>query len=359
MKTSYKSLRPESYYSDLYDRFTIEECRRIEKRLTQIEYKPKTKSDRKSKKKEIKVTVNLAPIPLYFIKGERYLKKAQTIREWMERDEARDEKLADAVPPQNILCDSCGSKMVVTMKDLRTELDESKNRVLFFFECPKCRKRRLVFENGEEWKPTLSICPKCKAEMKKESKKKGNKITTVYICPKCNYKEKDVWDLNEKPKPEKVDPNFERDRKRFCLSSEEGREYITSKEKLKNFSESLKELKEKEAIRKKIAKIKKLSVAGLRGLLIPALEKESYIKLDFSKPEMTKDVVINFTVQDNKADRKEYDSKSQLRKLLNKVLADSNWRLMSEGVNYRLGILSGRLKGREDDNDLIKLFIKK
>jgi len=352
---NFRYLKNEPYYSDLYDRFTINECRRIEKKLAEVEYKPKTKRDKKSKKKEIKVTLNLAPLPLYFIKGERYLKKAQTIRKWMERDKARDDKLENTPPPQNISCSFCNSEMVVTMKDLRTELDENKNRVLFFFECPKCKKRRGVFENGEGWKPTPSICPKCKTEMKKESKKKGNKITTIYICPKCNYKEKDVWDLNEKPKPEKVDPNFERDRKRFCLSPEEGREYITSKEKLKNFSESLKELKEREEIRKKIAKIKKLSVAGLRGLLSPALEKENYIKLDFSKPEMTKDVIINFTVQDNKADRCEYDSIHDLRKIIKSTLKNTNWRLMTEGIYYKLGLLSGRLRGYETEGDLLKL----
>ena len=191
-----KYLKEESYYSDLYDRFTIEECRRVEKFAT-IEHEPKRKSSSKTKKKELKVTINFVPTFLYFAKGERYIKKATTIKKWMEKDEARDEKFANAVPPKNILCNSCGYEMVMTMKDLRTELDQSKDRVLFFFECPKCKKRRIVFENREEWKSTPSICPKCKAEMKEESKKKGNKITTVYVCLKCDYKEKDVWDLDE------------------------------------------------------------------------------------------------------------------------------------------------------------------
>ena len=43
MIDDYKYLKPESYYNDLYGRFTIEECRRIEKEFAKVEYKPKAK----------------------------------------------------------------------------------------------------------------------------------------------------------------------------------------------------------------------------------------------------------------------------------------------------------------------------
>ena len=354
----YKYLKDESYYSDLYDRFTVEECRRIEKNLSGLEYKPKTKGNKKSNKKEIKVTINLAPTPLYFIKGERYLKKAETIRKWMERDRARDEKLENTSPPKDIFCPSCNSLMEATMKDLRLDLDENKNRVLFFFECLSCGKRRLVYDNGEEWKPTSVVCPKCKSEMNGKSKREGNKITTVYTCPKCSYKEREVWDLNKKPKKEKTDPNFEKDRKRFCLSEEQGREYLASKAKFEHLQKMLENWKEREKDKElydKVAKIKKLTVAELQKLLAAALKKEEYINLEFSKPEIGKDVIISLTVQDNKTNRGEYDSRIQLQRVIKKTLEDTNWRLMSDGIYYRLGILSGRLRGYENDEDLIKL----
>ena len=243
----YKYLKDESHYSDLYDRFTVEECRRIENDLSKSEYKPKIKDSKKSKKKEIKVTIDLSPIPLHFIKGERYLKRAETIREWMDRDRAQDEKLENTAPPRDISCLSCGSEMITTMKDLHTDLlDDKKERVLFFFECPKCKKRRGVWEDGKEWKLKIT-CSKCKSEVVKESnKRKGNIITTIYTCPNCGHKEKDIWDLDEKPKPEKIDLNFEKDRKRFCLSPEEGSKYIESKERIENFSKFLKEAGKKE-----------------------------------------------------------------------------------------------------------------
>ncbi len=358
---SYKYLKSETYYNNLYDRGTVEECRRIEKDFSKLEYKPKTKSNKKSKKKEIKVIVDLSPTPLYFIKGERYLKKAEIIRKWMERDEAQDEKLENTPPPQNILCPSCSSEMVVGMKDLQTKTDEDIDRVLFFFECPKCKKRKLIYENGEEWKPMPVICPKCENEMERKHKRKGNKVTTTYKCLKCDYKKTEVLDLDEKeePKKEKIDPNFEKDHKRFCLSAEEGREYIESKAKLERVSEFLKESKEKEEIREKIAKIKKLNIAGLRKLLVPAIEKEGYIKLELSKPKIERDVIVKFTAQDDKVDRCEYDSIHNLRKIFKSALAETNWRLMSEGISYRLGILSGRLRGYENDEDLLRLINNK
>lgn len=351
----YKHLKPNDYYNDLYDRFTVEKCRRIEKGLVKVEYKPKSKDKKKSKKKELKVITNLAPIPLYFIKGEQYLEKAETIRKWMARDGALDEKLENTPVPQNILCLSCNSEMEVTMKDLQTEMNQKTERVLFFFNCPKCKKRRLIYDNGEEWKPSPVLCPKCQSEMNRENKKKGRKITTIYSCVACDYKEKDILDLDEKPKPEKIDLNFEKDRKRFCLSSTEGQEYISQKERLNQVQNILLEGEEHERNKELLVKIKKLNIAELRKFLIPKLKKEDYIKLDFSKPEIRGDVMIEFTVQDNKTDRDKYDSRIQLQRLFKKKLANTNWRLMSDGVFYKLGILSGRLRGYEDIKDLLNL----
>ena len=67
-------------------------------------------------------------------------------------------------------------------------------------------------------------------------------------------------------------------------------------------------------------------------------------------------MIIEFTVPDNKASREEYDSKHQLQKLFKSTLEKTNWRLMSEGVYYRLGILNGRLRGYELEEDLLRLI---
>ena len=70
-------------------------------------------------------------------------------------------------------------------------------------------------------------------------------------------------------------------------------------------------------------------------------------------------MIINFTVQDNKTGREEYDSRMTLKKLIQKLLIETNWRLMSDGIDYRLGILSGRLRGYEREEDLLKIIINK
>jgi len=50
-----------------------------------------------------------------------------------------------------------------------------------------------------------------------------------------------------------------------------------------------------------------------------------------------------------------YDSRRQLRKIIRKSLEGVNWNLMSDGISYRLGILSGSLKGFENEEDLVTL----
>ncbi len=47
----------------------------------------------------------------------------------------------------------------------------------------------------------------------------------------------------------------------------------------------------------------------------------------------------------------EYD----LKRLLKKTLEDTNWRLMSDGVNYKLRFLSGRLRGVERGEGIKRL----
>jgi len=52
----------------------------------------------------------------------------------------------------------------------------------------------------------------------------------------------------------------------------------------------------------------------------------------------------------------EYDSKKQLKKVIDKTLENTNWRLMSAGVRYRVGYLNGSLRCYETEDDLIKLM---
>lgn len=358
-KDSFKYLKSELYYSDLYDKFTVEECRRWEKMGVGedwAEVKDDAEDEKETKMKEqMKVTLVL-PTMLYVIKGERYADKNRVIAEWMNADRAKDEKLDNAKEPQNIFCSNCNSVMRFMDKHFFLDRDKNQDEVIFFFECPMCKKRRLIWEDGREWKYRVS-CEKCKGEAVKEtSKREGNIITTVYVCELCGHRKEDIWDMGEKiGEPEKPDPAFAEDKKRFCLSQEEGEKYIEGMARMKHATETIKEIDQKAEIRKQVSDIKKLNIADLTQLLCKVIEKEYYIKLELSKPEIGRDVVINFTVQDNKSGRPEYDSIRRLKNIFKTGLNKTNWHLMSDGIFYKLGILSGRLRGYENDEDLLKL----
>ncbi len=75
------------------------------------------------------------------------------------------------------------------------------------------------------------------------------------------------------------------------------------------------------------------------------------------QPNIEQHIVLPFTVRDS-SKRKSRKSESDLKDLLKGMLKETNWQLMTSGVHYRLGYLSGKLKGYETDNDLLKLASK-
>lgn len=351
-------LRNESYYSNLYDLFTIKECLRIEKRFPKPSKSlQKTKAPEKDKLRAESVACNLL---LYETKGERYRHKGERIRQWMEGDRLRDEKLADTSPPSAVYCDYCDEAMDVFEKHLH-DIEIDKLRVLFFFECPNCNRRKVLFEDGEEFS-YVARCPKCQGEIQSKDSRKGKVITTLYSCSNCGYKKKEVVDLDKNRERERREKEtdrrlLEKYRNKYCLSDKEGQEYVAEVERLKILVAMIKEQeeKQKDPAYKKAKKLKKLKVVELEKLLRRVLERGKYTNLQFDKPQIGRFVIIPFTVQDADAKRGEYDSQNNLKKLIKKSLEKTNWKLMSEGINYRLGYLSGRLKGYEGEEDLASL----
>ncbi len=295
-------------------------------------------------------------VELYYVTGERYLNKQKAIAEWMVGDKAKDDKLAKTPPPSGIYCNSCHIEMNCWNKYLNDWDDSLK--VLFLFKCPVCDKRRAVFENGEEFESNFK-CKKCQGEYKAKEVREGNIITITYNCSKCLYKETETLDLTQKK--EKEDSNFPKDKERFCLTPQQGTKFLEDKitwPQIREFNEKHNDKEKHKELYDKVAKIKKLSIVDLEKLLTEVLEKEGYIKFEISTPSFDRFVVINFTIRDSQSGRSEYDSQNDLKKLLNKILLETNWSLMSDGISYRLGFLSGRLKGYEREEDLLDLMRK-
>ncbi len=240
-----KHLKSHQYYSDLYDRGTVEQCRRTEKNCDEMSLS----EDKKFKKEELEnMRSGIKRLYLYAQTGERYQKKSETIRAWMDADTKLDELLEHAQPPEDIRCLTCRNRVIPTFKEL-WHGDEKENRVLFMFDCPnKCLPRRAFFNTGEEWRPEPRLCPQCVTKLTITDKDDGLKSVTTLSCSKCGYTKTEEYEWQHK-KEEPVDEHFADDRDRFCLTPEKGAEYADSKWRMAGLAKIGEEFKEKEKLR--------------------------------------------------------------------------------------------------------------
>lgn len=104
-----------------------------------------------------------------------------------------------------------------------------------------------------------------------------------------------------------------------------------------------------------IATIRKLDIAGVERLLSAELEKEHFGRLHFGAPEIRRVFSVSFTLQNLKDSRSEHDAVGELVKLIRRILAPTNWRLMSDGIHPQLGVLTGRLRGYDKEYELAEL----
>ena len=142
------------------------------------------------------------------------------------------------------------------------------------------------------------------------------------------------------------------------MSEEEGREYDSYRICSEMFQreQAEQELRQRrQNLYDEIAKLKKLTVVDLQNLLVPALERERFIRLDLGTPAIKRDVQMSFSVQDAKSGRNDRDSIKDLKNVIEETLNGTNWRLMSSGISYHLGVLNGYLRGLEGEKDLLAL----
>lgn len=348
-----KYLKPKQYYIDLYDRVTIEHCRDLEK-----DYQEQMK-DRIGKKviEKDRAIISAFRLATYFVSGEDYLKKEETVNKWMKADQEKDELLENAKPPINIVCKNCGSIMDVSLRTLHHKHNNKEDEVIFFFKCSSgCKKQRAFFTDGEEYLSRPHFCKKCQGETKEKNKRDGNKIITIYVCLNCNYEETEV--LNLSTKKEKEDKNFEKDRVRFCLNEEQGKKYYNSKASLEILGDFIKEIKVKEENKElydKAGELEKLTINDLEKRLVQTLKKDGYVKFELGKPEINKYFIVDFSVRDEQSGRNRNESEYALKKIIKLTLKNTNWRLMSDGVIYRAGFITGRFKCYESEEELLKL----
>lgn len=129
-------------------------------------------------------------------------------------------------------------------------------------------------------------------------------------------------------------------------------------EEMARLGEELNEKQDNKHIYDAVKEMKKPKIAELIPLLSEPLQKAGYIEFSLEKPEVGREVRVGFSCLDSKSDRGDYDSRNTLRKLVQKALEDTNWRLMSDGIHYRLGYLSGRIRAYEGEDELKELVMK-
>lgn len=356
-------LKEESYYFDQYDRMTVDICREEENFVQEIYQEMYAKAKKEGKlNKEFENDISRGMGVVWYFKveykaGERWEKRKETVKEWMERDNVQDAKLQSAEPPFVEKCIHCNdTKIRVISRDLMNKKDSEHEEVLFMFECSSCKKRMAFWEDGSEWKVRETLCTKCNEVMDHKSLKKKDAVVITYACPSCKHSYKESLDLSTKE--EKPDPNFEKDKKRFCLTDEKGKKFLEEKIRLKEFLRVADELKEREQNKKvyeAIEKVQKLKIAELQKRITDAVTPQSYSDVRFAEPTMSKFVSIGVSCIDQKSDREEYDSRQALKKVVEGTLRGTNWRLMSNGISYRLGYLSFNLRAYETEEDIKKL----
>ena len=293
---------------------------------------------------------------------DRYENREGYIQKMMAEDRQKDDQLLSARLSFEPICQHCGnSGLRIVSKDLMNREGDKSHEVLFMLRCPHCDKNSAYWEDGSGWEHRHTYCPKCNSVMNEKSARKDKVINITYTCPSCEHSYKDKLDLNIKEK--EIDPDYETDRITFCLLDKKTREeHIDGKRRLEGMVKWGKELKEREEnkdIYDAVKEMKKPKIAELATILEPVLEKASYIEFSLDKPEIGKDVVVGFNCLDGKSDRSDYDSQKMLKGIVTKALEVTNWRLMSDGVSYRLGYLNGRLRAYEREEDLKALVTKK
>jgi len=350
----YKHLEKRTKYEERYDRHTVEKCRWHEE--------PSPVSDVKIEGKK--------PTPgqmqwchnfvtdwmLFQLAGNRCLEREKTIDEWMERDRQRDTMLERARTPR-VLCPSCGKTMECIHMHLNFDIDNSNREwVEFFLGCKPCKQSKHAFEDGREIPQKPSLCTKCNQEVDCSIEKKNGKRCYIDTCKHCGHVEETVSTLEEKQEPTQEEiERFEYDKKRFCLSPQQGERYKHWKEGMKRMDAQKKENEQNVDLYDLLAELKKLTIAGIEKKLKAALKKAGYDDFHITMPASDREIVLEFSVRDMKDDREEYDSRKMLQQTIEKVLDNTNWSLLSQGVDYRLGLLSGRIRGYESEEEVEKL----
>ncbi len=356
-------LKDRQRYVDRYDELTVEIGRSEAEILLRAreEFYQKAKFKNKEEKAKMEFWWDrlywwLVEVPVLL---ERWENKDASISQCMHEDKLLDERLAKARPFIEPTCPYCAKQgLCLKLKELLHRDLGKEQSVLFMFDCGGCGKRSAFWEDGIEWVSSVIPCLKCNSALEMDVKTRGRIMTTTYTCAACGHKEVEKIRLGE---PKKLDPILERDKKFFCLTDERAvimQQYRQRWQEACRMMDDEMERDNKKQVYDVVSKINVIKVADLIDTLRPAIEAAGFIELRFEKPNIAHEFSIEFSCLDKKSSRTDAQSQAALKKAIVTNLSGTNWRLTSDGISYRLGYLSGRVRAYEDEKGLAELVEK-
>lgn len=343
-----KYRKEDSYYEDLYDRYTIEILKELEK-----ESKVPLKHERHVNLKTsfvIEEQYN-ALTPFYNRAVQRAQSRQESIIQAKQRDENKDRLVMYNPMPEIVKCHTCNCRMNFCSHFFK----DNDTKILFAFECPKGHSpKKVLYPNGDEYYFKKTVCRVCSSDdIKSTSKKTKKLLTCIDTCNDCGNVVKDVYDLTFKPKA----PITDEDRKKYCIDFVGRKTFWQDLEAVVEFAEYHKLVEQEKKIKEeyKVNDLEKINLPQLEERLIKLTEEHKFKKLQFQSPDMGRHVTVEFSIQDAST-RTEKESKKLIAKILQEHLVKTNWRLVSpDNIHYRLGIISGKLKAHETEEDLLML----
>lgn len=358
----YAHLKNRQYYEDRYDGSTVAACRSGEQ-LVNKTFKAMEKNLPKNERADKLPGWYLEYSKFYFFfvearAAERAENRDATIAKWMEEDQAKDDKLAAAHIAGATYCRACGKDTRVVSKDYMRRDGHKDDDIFIMFECDNCNKRMALWQDGTEWEGAKHVCKECGGSTVSKHAKENNVIIWTETCEKCGHVETDSIGLSDTKESEPVDPFLELDRKRFVFDSsmmDKFKQKLSHFERAAKLSASVEDKVQHADVYDGIKQVKKLKIAQLKELLEPIFAKDGYSDFKLGDPQIGREFTLDFSCLDTKDDREEYQSKKTLHKAIEKALVETNWRLMSAGIKYRLGYLTGSLRAYETEEDIKKL----
>jgi hypothetical protein len=339
-----KYRKHDQYYIDQYDRNTILQLKKLEgKELEELQ----KLTDLELWKMRVKHSMDQNGFHITGIWRAR--NRDRILMEQKLSDERKDELIERTPIPNNIRCNECGMQMTFD-----THLFHDNDTILLFvFNCTSGHlPKKAVRTDGSEYFFPIRKCEKCGGNIISKTERNDNRFKFIDTCSSCGHVVIDEFEPNAEDE-EKVSVE---DRKKYCSSFNNQRTFYEDLEAIADVAKSVtlaeKEKKEEEEF--EVDKIEKPNIPQLEKRLANIAEESGFVKFQFDKPEMGRHIIISFSVQDP-SDRTENESIKVITKSFRNTLFRTNWRLMTEGISYRLGHLTGRIKSFEQKDDLLKI----